>query len=147
MKEFDWLKNEMRDDMAEKLLSNLCTNSLVLSGFSFTSLAVFLGFYKDNLQQASTIIQYLIVATVFFFVVSELAREAHTVGEYLLSEGIYLASSILVFLTFMEFVARNLAFFGYPSLIILIVAIVLFALKLVWSAYIVLKRAVRSRKT
>ena len=145
MKEFDWLKNEMREDMADKLLSNLCTNSLALSGFSFTSLAVFLGFYKDNLQQASGIIQYLIIATVLFFMGSELAREAHTVGEYLLSEGIYLASSIIVFFAFIQFAATNLAVLGYASLLLPFVAFVLFAAKLVRSVQLVLERAVKSR--
>jgi hypothetical protein len=140
MKEIDWLKNPMEEDMGKKLLSTLCTNSLALSGFSFTSLAVFLGFYKDTLQQVSGTMQYLTVASVLFFMSSEIAREAHTVGEYLLSETIYLLSSVVLLITFIGFVLQNLLSFGSAVLWVMVLAAILFVLKLGYSIWLLVKR-------
>ncbi len=136
----------MTEDMGEKLLSTLCTNSLALSGFSFTSLAVFLGFYKDTLSQVSAIIQCLMVATIFFFISSEIAREGHTVFDYLLSESIYLLSCILVFYGFAAFVWLNLSYFGQPVFYILVEAGLLFGGKLLYSGWIVANRFLKESR-
>jgi len=142
MKRFGWLKNDMKENMSEKLLSNICTNSLALSGFSFTSLAVFLGFYKDNLQQAATIIQLLTVATILFLISSELAREAVSVGGYLVSELFYFVSAVLVLYGFIDFMWKNASIFGY-GLLPAIFAFTLFVGKITYSIYLFLKRVAR----
>ena len=120
MKALDWLKNPMQEKMCEKLLSTLCTNSLALSGFSFASLAIFLGFYKEDFSEASIIIRWLMIAAVLFLISSELAREASSVGEYLASEFLYYFSSIAVFYGFISFAWINLVYVGFPIVCLLI---------------------------
>jgi hypothetical protein len=141
-----WLRNGVIEKMDEKLLSTLCTNSLVLSGFSFTSLAVFLGFYQNNLSQASVVVQFLVIATVLFFISSEIARETSTIGEYLLSEFLYYFSSVSVFIGFIDFAWMNLPSLGLPILYTLFAAIVFFIGKGLYSAYLFVKRTLAESK-
>lgn len=142
-----WLRNGVTEKMDEKLLSTLCTNALALSGFSFTSLAVFLGFYKGDLSQASLVIQALTLAAVLFLISSELAREASTLWEYLLSEFLYYASSVGVFIGFIDFTWTNLPTLGYWVIVALIVAISFFLVKGIYSAKIFVERMIAERKS
>ncbi|MGA3109934.1 MAG: hypothetical protein ABSD99_10905 [Candidatus Bathyarchaeia archaeon] len=132
--------------MNEKLISTLCTNALALSGFSFTTLAVFLGFYKGDLWQAASVIQVLTVAAVLFLISSELAREATTLWEYLLSESLYYASSVGIFIGFINFTWTNLPNLGYSVLLALLVAVGVFLVKGIYSAKLFVERTIVESK-
>jgi hypothetical protein len=130
----------MEEDMSKKLLSTLCTNALALAGFSFTSLAVFLGLYKHNLSSASGIIGFLICATLLFFVSSEIAREGRTVGEYLGCEILYFIATIFLFAGFIYFTFANVVFVSWGIVTVLLLSMTLFLLKLAYSIYIISDR-------
>jgi hypothetical protein len=128
----------MKEDMSEKYLSTLCSNSLALSGFAFASLAFMIGFFQHNLESVSSIIIALMFSTVLFFVSSEIAREGKLLAEYLLSEIAYYIASLTLFVAFALFVS-NLPFLSTIAEVAIAIPIALLCLRIAYSVYLLLR--------
>ncbi len=92
------------------ILRQLSSTSFVLAGFSFTSLSLFVGFYRDHLEMASNMISILLICAIIFLVAGEFGREAYKIWEYVLAEILYLLATGLLLMTFLAFV------WGLPSI-------------------------------
>lgn len=64
----------------------IADRNLKLAGFTLTSLALILGFYKDNLPEVSIILTPVLFSMFSFFVGSQLAHEAEIFGQILFAD-------------------------------------------------------------
>ena len=101
---------ELSPEKGYWIIQQLSTLSFTLSGFSFTSLSFFIGFYSNNPTVASDIVFALFVCTILFMLSGEMAREGYRIWKYLASETIYLISLSILSISFWLFAAR------FPSL-------------------------------
>ncbi len=97
---------ELSPDKGYWIIQQLSTLAFTLSGFSFTSLSFFLGFYANNPSAASDIVPALFVCTILFMLSGEMAREGYRIWKYLASETIYLISLSILSISFWLFADR-----------------------------------------
>jgi uncharacterized membrane protein YoaK (UPF0700 family) len=103
------------------LFQQLSNISFALSGFTVTALSVFLGFYSQNLAEASDIISVLLLCTVLFMLSGEMAREAYATWKYVTADTIYLFSLALLASSFLYFAYAKLPFI--PAYVFLLIAL------------------------
>jgi hypothetical protein len=136
----EWLKRfwnrKMKSD--SPVLRQLSTTCFVLAGFSLTSLALFLTFYRWQLQEAGNKISVLLICATLLLVAGEFSREATRVCEYVLAELLYLGSIVGLLCVFLAFVTTLP---GIHPLAIAVIAsgIVLFFAKTLWDIWIFYK--------
>ena len=99
---------EFREDNYWRL-QHLSTTAFALAGFSFTALSVFIGFYRQNLGDASGIISVLLVCTALYVISAEMAREAYQVAKFLLAETTYMFATALLMSSFLFFISQQAA--------------------------------------
>src|SRR5436309_13893741 len=100
---------ELSPEKGYWIIQQLSTLSFTLSGFSFTSLSFFIGFYSNNPTVASDIVFALFVCTILFMRSGEMASERHRLGKYLASEAIYWVSLSILWISYWLFAARFLS--------------------------------------
>ena len=132
MKRF-WAR-EMKSD--SPVLRQLSTTCFVLAGFSLTSLALFLSFYRWQLSEVGNEISALLMCAVFLLLAGELSREATRVWEYVSAEWLYLLSITLLLIVFLMFVL-SLPEIHPIAIVFIILGIVLFFAKTVWGIGVV----------
>ncbi len=118
------------------MLQLLSTTAFALSGFAFTSLSVFIGFYSSKLAEASDIISVLFVCTVLFMLCGEMAREAYKVSKYIAAETIYMATMALLAAYFLIFVYRQLPLVSPWALVFLVITVGYFIYRTFHNIYV-----------
>lgn len=111
-----------------------------MSGFAFTSLSVFIGFYSNKLSEASDIISVLFICTVLFMLTGEMAREAYKLSKYVLAETTYMAALSLLATYFLIFVLQKIPFVSPITVVVLLVAIAYFIYRGVHNVYLSIKQ-------
>ncbi len=106
--EFSLRKQEFDKDNYWRL-QHLSTTAFALAGFSFTALSVFIGFFRQNLGDASGIISVLLACTALYVISAEMAREAYQVAKFLLAETTYMFATALLLSSFLLFVSQQAA--------------------------------------
>ena len=117
------------------MLRQLSTTCFVLAGFSFTSLSLFVGFYRWQLETAGNMISILLVCSIIFLVGGEFAREAYKTWEYLFAEGAYLSATALLLIIFLAFV-RSLPGIHPVAIAFIALGVLFFIGKTVWDIYV-----------
>ena len=94
------------------MFRHLSTTAFALSGFSFTSLSVIMGFFSasNRIAEAADIITVLFICTALFMLCGEMAREAYQIWKYLVAETVYMTTLALLSSYFLVFVGRHVAF-------------------------------------
>lgn len=114
-------------------LSNLDRNvcdiiadrNLKLAGFTLTSLALILGFYKDNLPEVSIILTPLLFSMFSFFVGSQLAHEAEIFGQILFADILQYLGVVSLMLSFGFFLDDKIGITsGIISFVVIVVALI-----------------------
>jgi uncharacterized membrane protein len=136
----EWLKRfwnrKMKAD--SPVLQQLSTTCFVLAGFSLTSLALLVTFYRWDLSDAGNMISTLLVCATFLLVAGEFSREATRVWEYVLSELLYLGSIVGLLCVFLTFVT-TLPGIHPLAIAIIVLGIVTFFAKTLWDIWIFYK--------
>jgi hypothetical protein len=102
----EWMKRFVARKMKKdsQVLRQLATTCFVLAGFSFTSLTLFISFYRWQLDLAADKISWLLMCAIFFLLSGEIARDADKVWEYIVAEVTYLFSTAILLGVFLMFV-------------------------------------------
>jgi hypothetical protein len=133
----EWLKRfrtrEMKSD--SPVLRQLSTTCFVLAGFSLTSLALFISFYRWQLPEVGNKISVLLICSIFLLLAGEFSREATKVWEYISAELLYLSSIVLLLTVFLTFVV-TLPEIHPIAVVIIILGILFFLAKTVWDIHI-----------
>lgn len=128
-----WGRKMKRDSPVLRQLSTIC---FVLAGFSLTSLALFVSFYRWNLSEAGTMISVLLVCATFLLIAGEFSREATTVREYVVAELLYLSSVVCLLGVFLAFV-MTLPKIHIITVVVIASGIAIFFVKALWDIFIV----------
>jgi len=134
------LKRQIPEEHAW-ILMQLSSNALTLAGFSFTSLVFIIGFLGASVS--STLKSSLLFSAITFAVAGEMARTSYSLEEYIVSEGVYLISLIVLLYDFIALTFEWLQGWG----IIPIAAAIGGMFYVIWRTYAnfrLLKKARRS---
>ena len=129
-----FLDRRMRKD--SHVLRQLATTCFVLAGFSFTSLTLFISFYRWQLDLAADKISWLLMCAIFFLLSGEIARDANKVWEYIVAEITYLFSTAILLGVFLGFVV-TLPQIHPAAIIIMLLGISFFLLKVAYDIVVV----------
>jgi len=136
----EWLKRfwarKMKSD--SPVLRQLSTICFVLAGFSLTSLALFVSFYRWQLEEAGGIISVLLICATFLLTGGEFSREATRVCEYVFAELLYLGSVVCLLSVFLAFVV-SLPRIHPVAVGIIVLGIEIFFAKTVWDVWVTYK--------
>jgi len=111
------------EDKSAWIFRDLGRNALTLAGFSFASIFFIFNYYKDNLPAGAFTINSLFLCALLFLFSSEVAREGWRIWKYLVSEIMYLFSTVILFLVLWVFISSAgimwWLFFGLAEILIL----------------------------
>lgn len=96
------------NDLDEKVRNIIAERNLTLAGFTLTALAFIIGFYKENLTGATTLISSLLLAMFLFFLGSQLAHEAEYFWQVFSADVSQYAGVIALMISFYYFTYENL---------------------------------------
>lgn len=108
----------MKDARSEP--EKISTKALVLSGFSFASLAFL---YANRPFEPSILVFSLLTSTILFLVATEIADSLRHLAGVFLADLLYHFSAVLLFMGFLLFAALEL---GVPALIPILAAPIVF---------------------
>lgn len=136
---FEWIRRfkqrKMRDE-SSWMWRQLSSTCFVLAGFSFTSLALVVGFRWQLGITATMMISVLLVCSILFLIGGEFAREAYNVWEYVLAESLYLISTGLVLAMFL-WLGWILLGVHPLAIVAIAIAVVFFFAKAIHGMYVV----------
>jgi len=134
----EWMRKFVGRKMCKDshVLRQLATTCFVLAGFSFTSLTLFISFYRWQLELAADTISWLLMCAIFFLLSGEIARDANKVWEYIVAEITYLFSTAILLGVFLGFVV-TLPQIHPAAIIIMLLGISFFLLKVAYDIVVV----------
>lgn len=102
----------------------LSQDSLIMAGFSFTSLAIILSLRVGELELISNAIRGLIACISLFFICAEWTRNAHKIWHLVTGEFLYMFGGTTLFYSLFKFASFRLAFIGGEWLALLLLPII-----------------------
>ncbi len=88
-------------------IDNIAKRDLTLAGISLTALALMIGFYRDNLNEAGLMIPLLFLAMVTFFLGSQFGYDAEHIWEARLADAAQYVGVMLLLSSFSIFIFQN----------------------------------------
>ena len=108
------LKREIPEEHSW-VLQQLSSNALTLAGFSFASLVFMIGLIGNSFSVSVKV--GLLLCTITFATAGEMARTSYSLEEYIVSEGVYFFSLILLFYNFITLTYESLHGWGVVPII------------------------------
>jgi len=143
---FKYLKEDMPVHTEADKLSN---KALILSGFSFTALTFVIGFYNQNLVNASDLTAGLLFSTITFLLTAEIADSSIKIWELVVAETMYFVSALVLLLGFMFFIWQKMGTASYLVESVLAIAFVFYIgliLMMIRAVSVIVERQSRRRK-
>jgi len=96
------------NNLDRKVCNLVADRTLTLAGFTLTALTFIIGFYKENLASAATLLSSLLIAMFLFFLGSQLAHEAEYFWQIFSADVCQYVGIITLMVSFTYFISENL---------------------------------------
>jgi hypothetical protein len=130
-------------DLDRHICEVISKRNLTLAGFTLTALSLMIGFFKDDLSEATVILQGLFFSMLMFFLGSQIGHEAERLWHILLSDLLQYTGTLVLIGCFSLFVYERLGSF-YLFFVAGMVVIVIYLIKAVSNILVLVKSQKRN---